>query len=61
MALIKCSECQKEVSDQAVSCPNCGNPIRTNLSADKKIDILKDQIRTLEKRKWEIFKTFFGF
>ena len=27
MALIKCTECRKEVSDKAVSCPNCGNPI----------------------------------
>lgn len=27
MALINCSECGKEVSDKAVSCPNCGNPI----------------------------------
>lgn len=27
MALIKCSECGKEVSDKAESCPNCGNPI----------------------------------
>jgi len=24
MALINCPECQKEVSDQAASCPNCG-------------------------------------
>ena len=28
MALIKCSECGKEVSDKAKACPNCGNPIR---------------------------------
>lgn len=27
MALIECSECEKEVSDKAKSCPNCGNPI----------------------------------
>jgi DNA-directed RNA polymerase subunit RPC12/RpoP len=27
MALIKCSECGKEVSDKATSCPNCGAPI----------------------------------
>lgn len=27
MALIKCSECQREISDKAKSCPNCGNPI----------------------------------
>lgn len=27
MALIKCSECEKEVSEKAKVCPNCGNPI----------------------------------
>lgn len=27
MSLIKCSECGKQVSDRAKSCPNCGNPI----------------------------------
>lgn len=26
MALIKCKECKKKFSDQAVSCPNCGAP-----------------------------------
>ena len=28
MALIKCSECGKQVSDKAASCPNCGAPIK---------------------------------
>ncbi len=28
MALIKCRECGKEISGQAHTCPNCGNPIR---------------------------------
>ena len=27
MALIKCNECGKEVSDKANTCPNCGAPI----------------------------------
>jgi len=27
MGLIKCSECDKEVSEKAPSCPFCGNPI----------------------------------
>lgn len=27
MALIKCTECGKEISDKAQSCPNCGCPI----------------------------------
>lgn len=28
MALVKCSECGKEISSNAESCPNCGNPMR---------------------------------
>jgi len=28
MALIKCSECGKEISDKAAACPNCGMPLR---------------------------------
>ena len=27
MALIKCPECGKQISDKAVSCPNCGFPL----------------------------------
>ena len=27
MALIKCPECGKEISDKASSCPNCGCPL----------------------------------
>lgn len=26
MALIKCSECQNEISSEATQCPNCGKP-----------------------------------
>ncbi len=29
MALIKCTECGKEISDKATTCPNCGCPITT--------------------------------
>lgn len=29
MALIKCSECGKEISDKAKTCPNCGNAVTT--------------------------------
>ena len=28
MALIKCPECGKEISDKAATCPNCGMPLR---------------------------------
>jgi uncharacterized membrane protein YvbJ len=27
MALINCPECTKQISDQALHCPQCGNPI----------------------------------
>lgn len=40
MALIKCSECGKEVSDQATACPQCGKPIaNTALRADSVVTI----------------------
>lgn len=37
MALINCPECNKEISDKAKSCPNCGCPI--NINAKYKIVI----------------------
>lgn len=33
MALIKCPECGKEVSDSALICPQCGYPIKTPLQS----------------------------
>lgn len=27
MALVNCTECNKEISDKALTCPYCGNPI----------------------------------
>lgn len=38
MALIKCGECGKEISDKAVACMNCGCPIE---KAKKKVRIIK--------------------
>ena len=35
MALIKCSECGSEISDQANTCPNCGIKIRKD---NKKVE-----------------------
>lgn len=38
MALIKCPECGKEISDKAEVCPSCGYPVDEigKKSADKK-------------------------
>jgi len=38
MALIKCSECKKEISDKAQSCPNCGNPVNQLAEQNKDAD-----------------------
>ena len=41
MALIKCDECGKDVSDKAVSCPGCGNPIATLFEWDASNEVDK--------------------
>lgn len=35
MALIKCNECGKEISDKADKCPNCGCPIKHSYTVNK--------------------------
>lgn len=32
MALINCPECGKEISDKALTCPNCGTPINMRMA-----------------------------
>lgn len=34
MALIKCNECGREISDKAESCPGCGAPIGNKMSEE---------------------------
>lgn len=45
MALINCSECGKEISDKAQSCPNCGAPL-------EKVDIVKVSVDDSELLKY---------
>lgn len=44
MALIKCKECNKEISDKAGKCPNCGCPI--NIKEERIEKNEKSQIKT---------------
>ena len=37
MALIKCDECGRDVSDKAASCPGCGNPIEAMVNTPHKV------------------------
>jgi len=49
MTLVKCSECAKEISDKATTCPNCGNPLRTEFKTDTQT------IQVTDKR-WKMAK-----
>lgn len=54
MALISCSECSKEISDRAASCPHCGAPVGAaalvvNRGADES-----------ESKKSSVWKWLFG-
>lgn len=46
MALIRCSECRKEVSDKAQICPNCGAPVDagTSVAAPERLGYADGQI-----------------
>ena len=55
MSLIKCFECQSEMSDKALACPKCGNP---NKPKKGSVDGL-DAVRSASK-KWKLVKLIFG-
>ena len=54
MALIKCPECKKKVSDQCENCPNCGYPIKANIAktntAESEATITSEVIKSEEKK-----------
>lgn len=57
MALINCPECNREnVSDSAVSCPNCGYGIKAHFDNIKREEKMKEEIRRakLERGRAEI-------
>ena len=45
MALITCPECEKQISDQAEACPNCGYPLKAKKDQQQKegVKILDEQ------------------
>lgn len=54
MALIKCPECGKEVSNKAESCINCGYPIRENEDKIKsEAEIEKTELKDSEQKEVE--------
>jgi len=55
MALIKCPECGKEISDKASACPNCGYPMNR-----AEIETEEDRIVIRGKNKGKTFLAFGG-
>lgn len=53
MALINCPECKKEVSDQSISCPNCGYPIRQNSIFSSPPPLPSNNLENLNRKKQE--------
>ena len=35
MALIKCTECGRDISDAAAACPGCGHPLKPNAESSR--------------------------
>lgn len=62
MALIKCSECAKEISDKAEICPSCGNPIHAQaVEVQGKVEIERTNKRWKKKRLWGVLILIIGF
>ena len=51
MAMIKCTECGKEFSDKAASCPHCGCPIEDVMNAMAEKQQIKEQKKAEKENK----------
>jgi hypothetical protein len=58
MALVKCLECGRDISDQALSCPHCGLPLKLQeikKSGDGKKVELNINKYEMTSKKWKKF------
>ncbi|HET7175980.1 MAG TPA: zinc ribbon domain-containing protein [Gammaproteobacteria bacterium] len=53
--LIKCGECGREISDQAMACPGCGAPIAKVAATGSAADEVSNGVQTIEQtsKKWK--------
>ncbi|MCR4911309.1 MAG: zinc ribbon domain-containing protein [Bacilli bacterium] len=61
MALIKCPECGREISDQAVSCPHCGFPLAKIKEEQILVEKEKFQVLAIRSNQRGIHTTTFVF
>lgn len=60
MALIKCPECGKELSDKAASCPNCAYPIAQKTDGKKRVTKKKKSNKWLGSQALGSMMVLFG-
>ena len=51
--MIKCPECQKEVSDTAANCPNCGCPLLNETEAYGSLDDCIEVFNQIKNKKFK--------
>ena len=51
--LIKCEECNKEVSDKATACPSCGNPINVNAKSEDVKEVITEKVEYVSKNDYD--------
>lgn len=56
MALIKCPECGRDISDKVKDCPNCGFPIAEEKEQTQKVEISSVNIKVNKNRRNKIIK-----
>lgn len=47
MALIKCPECEHEVSDTAITCPNCGYTLKKEMTQQKRASFFEEHKKVI--------------
>ena len=45
MPLINCPECQREISDQAISCPQCGYQLKTKTETTTTVQLTSKKLK----------------
>ena len=45
MSLIKCPDCEKQISDSATSCPNCGRPNKQQKNETQTIELTNKSLK----------------
>lgn len=51
MAMIKCPECEKDISNLAIYCPNCGFPVQQKIKEEQ--ELIEKKLEQIKKEEQE--------